>query len=79
MINILKDKYIELIKKELVRKRLVEDFKVDSISNTVSIKTHLDKRRAKLIATRAMMALGTNKYGNVKVEVIKSELQQFEK
>jgi hypothetical protein len=29
------------------------------------------------VATRAMMALGTNKYGNVKVEVIKSELPRF--
>lgn len=79
MINICKDKYIDLVKKELVRKGLVEDLKVDSISNTVTVKTHLDKRRAALVATRAMMALGTNKYGNIKVEVIKSELQGFKR
>ena len=74
MINIFKDKYINLVKKELIKKGLVQDLKVDPITNTVTVKTHLDKRRASLVATRAMMSLGTNKYGNVKVEVIKSEL-----
>jgi len=74
MINIFKEKYINLVKKELIRKGLVQDFKVDPIANIVTVKTHLEKRRATLMATRAMMALGTNKYGNVKVEVIKSEL-----
>lgn len=74
MINIFKDKYINLVKDELIKKGLVQDFKVDPITNTVTVKTHLDKRKASLVATRAIMSLGTNKYGNIKVEVIKSEL-----
>jgi hypothetical protein len=71
MINIIKDQYIQMIKKELIRKQLAEDFSIDINTCTVTIKTHLDNRRAKLLATKAMMSLCTGMFGNVKIEVIK--------
>ena len=72
MINIIKDKYIKIIKKELIRKNLVEDFSYDINTRTVTIKTHLDNRKAKLLATKAMMSLCTRMFGSVKVEIVKS-------
>lgn len=72
MINIIKDKYIDLIKKELIRKRLADDFNYDINTLTVTIKTHLDNRKAQLLATKAIMSLCTGMFGSVKVEVIKS-------
>jgi hypothetical protein len=72
MINIIKDKYIEMIKNELIRKGLIEDFSYDINTRTAIIKTHLDKRKAKLLATKAIMSLCTGMFGSVKVEVIKS-------
>jgi hypothetical protein len=74
MINIIKDKYIQLIRKELVRKGLIEDFYVDrdKYPVTVTIKTHLDKRKAKMIAMNSIMCLHTGMFGRVEVNVIKS-------
>lgn len=61
-----------MIRKELIRKQLVDDFSYDINTLTVTIKTHLDNRKAKLLATKAMMSLCTGVFGSVKVEVIKS-------
>lgn len=70
MINITKDKYINMIKRELIRKGLVEDFKFDQNTNTVIMKTHLDKRKASMIATKAMMCLGTGRFGSTKIKLL---------
>lgn len=72
MINIIKDKYIQIIKKELIRKKLAEDFIYDIDTLTVTIKTHLDNRKSKLLATKAIMSLCSGMFGNIKVKVIKS-------
>lgn len=70
MINITKDKYINMIKKELIRRGLVEDFRFDQTTNTVIMKTNLDKRKASMLATKAMMCLGTGRFGSTKVKLI---------
>lgn len=70
MIDITRDKYINMIKKELVRRGVVEDFKFDKNTNTVIMKTHLDKRKASLLATKAMMCLGTGRFGSTKIKLI---------
>jgi hypothetical protein len=70
MINIIKDKYIDMIEKELIRRGLVENFKFDQNTNTVIMKTHLDKRKASMLATKAMMCLGTGRFGRTKIKLI---------
>lgn len=79
MINIIKDKYVEMIRKELIRKGMAEDFKVNPATNVVTIKTNLDRRKASMIATKAMMTMSTNKFGNVKVEVVKSDVPRIKR
>lgn len=70
MINITKNKYVDMIKKELIKRGLVEDFKFDHKTNTVIMKTHLDKRKASMLATKAMMCLGTGRFGSTKIKLI---------
>jgi hypothetical protein len=79
MINIMKAKYVEMIRKELIKNGVAEDFKVNPATNVVTIKTSLDKRKASMIATQAMMSMSTNRFGNVKVEVIKSDLPRLKR
>lgn len=70
MINIVKDKYIQIIKNELIRKGLIADFSYNIDKNEVTMKTHLDERKAKMLATKAIMCLRTGVFGNVKVKII---------
>lgn len=72
MINIIKDKYIHIIKNELIRKGLVEEFIVNlgKYSVEVTMKTDLSNGKAELLATKAMMCLCTGMFGNVKVKIV---------
>lgn len=74
MINIINDRYAKVIKKELVRRGLVEDLKLNPRTNVVTLKTNIEEKEIRLLGSKAMMALATNRYGNVKVEVIKSDV-----